>query len=297
MPVSHRQRCAILGFVILSSGYELNAQTDTPEKESPAPALMSFCVMGDVPYEAYEDELLPLQIAGLPDDIPFSIHVGDIKRGRAPCDEAVYRKVAELLRQADAPVFHHSRRQRIQRLPRSGNGLEALDYVVRPVRPAVGSTTSRSPARRVVTRISCSSETASCLSASTWLAAGSTILKSGGPGSMTRRTGFASAFTKRKDDRGRSNLRARHADTQASRIFSEPGSHSGRIQKADGLHPRRRSRFLPRSTLSRCSQFFPYPGRPGRNRSADSGFRPPESKATVRRRSAARSTAGGLPAQ
>ncbi|MCB1064509.1 MAG: hypothetical protein KDN20_16525 [Verrucomicrobiae bacterium] len=67
--------------------------------------LITFGVMGDVPYEAYEDELLPLQIAGLPDDLPFVVHVGDIKRGNVPCDLAVYQKVAGMLAKSKPPVF------------------------------------------------------------------------------------------------------------------------------------------------------------------------------------------------
>lgn len=67
--------------------------------------LVTFCVMGDTPYENYENQLLPLQIAGLPADIPFAIHVGDIKRGGPPCDDPVYRKVSGMLAKSRAPIF------------------------------------------------------------------------------------------------------------------------------------------------------------------------------------------------
>ncbi|MEO2014180.1 MAG: hypothetical protein ABGZ53_07380 [Fuerstiella sp.] len=64
-----------------------------------------FYAMGDVPYAPEEDALLPQQVAELPHDAEFVVHVGDIKDGATPCDEAVYVKVAGMLRQATAPVF------------------------------------------------------------------------------------------------------------------------------------------------------------------------------------------------
>ena len=64
-----------------------------------------FCAMGDVPYSPEEDLLLPKQIAALPQDADFVVHVGDIKAGAPPCDEAVYRKVAGILGRSAHPVF------------------------------------------------------------------------------------------------------------------------------------------------------------------------------------------------
>lgn len=64
-----------------------------------------FYAMGDVPYAPAEDVLLPKQIAGLPEDAEFVIHVGDIKGGKPPCHEAVYVKVAGMLSKARPPVF------------------------------------------------------------------------------------------------------------------------------------------------------------------------------------------------
>ncbi|MBI1310861.1 hypothetical protein GC176_06095 [bacterium] len=66
---------------------------------------VTFYAMGDVPYAPEEDRLLPEQIAAIAADAEFVIHVGDIKRGAPPCDEAVYRKVAGMLRKSVAPVF------------------------------------------------------------------------------------------------------------------------------------------------------------------------------------------------
>lgn len=67
--------------------------------------LISFCVMGDVPYLPFEDEILPRQIAEMPDDIAFAIHVGDIKAGGTPCDPPVYEKVAAMLGKSKSPMF------------------------------------------------------------------------------------------------------------------------------------------------------------------------------------------------
>ncbi len=68
-------------------------------------AQVMFCAMGDVPYASAEDVLLPKQIAGLPQDAEFVIHVGDIKGGQPPCHEAVYVKVSGMLRKSEPPVL------------------------------------------------------------------------------------------------------------------------------------------------------------------------------------------------
>ena len=68
-------------------------------------ALIVFYAMGDVPYAPQEDVLLPKQIANLPADAEFVVHVGDIKTGSTACDEAVYNKVFGMLAQTRPPVF------------------------------------------------------------------------------------------------------------------------------------------------------------------------------------------------
>lgn len=77
--------------------------------DEPAPGIagsrVTFCAMGDVPYALAEDVLLPKQLADLPRDTEFVVHVGDIKSGKPPCDEAVYAKVAGMLSRAKPPVF------------------------------------------------------------------------------------------------------------------------------------------------------------------------------------------------
>jgi hypothetical protein len=66
---------------------------------------VTFCAMGDVPYAPAEDILLPIQIAELPEDAEFVVHVGDIKRGALPCQEEIYIKVAGMLSKSRPPLF------------------------------------------------------------------------------------------------------------------------------------------------------------------------------------------------
>ncbi len=66
---------------------------------------VTFYAMGDVPYTPAEDVLLPQQISELPPDAEFVIHLGDIKGGGSPCNEAVYVKVSGMLSKAASPVF------------------------------------------------------------------------------------------------------------------------------------------------------------------------------------------------
>ena len=64
-----------------------------------------FSALGDAPYFQGEDEVLPMDLAQLPKDSEFLIHLGDIKSGRVPCDEAVYEKVANMLAKSGPRVF------------------------------------------------------------------------------------------------------------------------------------------------------------------------------------------------
>lgn len=66
---------------------------------------LMFSVMGDVPYTAGEDVLLARQLAELPAEAAFVVHLGDIKSGGSPCDEAVFVKVAGLLARSPRPLF------------------------------------------------------------------------------------------------------------------------------------------------------------------------------------------------
>ena len=76
-----------------------------PAIAAPPRTQVVFYAMGDVPYAPAENELLPQQIARIPIDAEFVVHVGDIKSGATPCDEAVYNKVFGMLSQSAAPVF------------------------------------------------------------------------------------------------------------------------------------------------------------------------------------------------
>lgn len=66
-----------------------------------------FSVMGDVPRSEAEDELLQKQITAHNQfsRSEFMLHVGDIKAGSTPCDEAVYAKVAGYLHGLTVPTF------------------------------------------------------------------------------------------------------------------------------------------------------------------------------------------------
>lgn len=64
-----------------------------------------FAVMGDAPYSEKEYGLLENQLAELPSETEFVVHVGDIKPGALPCVESLYVRVAGVLRQSKKPVF------------------------------------------------------------------------------------------------------------------------------------------------------------------------------------------------
>tara|TARA_R110002095_G_scaffold105757_2_gene92556 strand:- start:6161 stop:7024 length:864 start_codon:yes stop_codon:yes gene_type:complete len=90
--------------LILLIGSTAVAQNQ-PAPDDQSQSEVTFYVMGDVPYKPAEDVLLPQQIAAVPSDAQFVIHVGDIKGGAAPCNEAVFQKVAGMLSQSKTPVF------------------------------------------------------------------------------------------------------------------------------------------------------------------------------------------------
>lgn len=69
------------------------------------PPQVVFYAMGDVPYKPTEDILLPIQVAEIPADAEFVVHVGDIKPGSVACDEDIYVKVSGILSKSKAPVF------------------------------------------------------------------------------------------------------------------------------------------------------------------------------------------------
>lgn len=98
-------KTVLLGLLLLPAISASAIAQDQPQSESKANTLVTFYAMGDVPYKPEENILLPRQITELPKDAEFVIHVGDIKGGLTPCDEAVYNKVFGMLSQSKAPVF------------------------------------------------------------------------------------------------------------------------------------------------------------------------------------------------
>jgi hypothetical protein len=90
--------------MVLAIGSSATAQNQ-PKPDRQSHRLVTFYAMGDVPYAPEEDLRLPRQISELPKNAEFVIHVGDIKTGMTPCDEAVYNKVFGMLSQSAAPVF------------------------------------------------------------------------------------------------------------------------------------------------------------------------------------------------
>ena len=74
------------------------------ERPSSRP-LIVFSAMGDVPYTPEEYVALPQQISDLPEESEFVVHLGDIKSGKAPCDEVIYQRVAEILAKSKIPLF------------------------------------------------------------------------------------------------------------------------------------------------------------------------------------------------
>jgi hypothetical protein len=93
----------VLGIsLLLVAGRHAQAEEAGNDKTS---HLVRFCAMGDTPYTPEEYITLPQQIAEMPTDIEFVVHVGDIKGGAAPCDESVYLDVAAILRKSEKPLF------------------------------------------------------------------------------------------------------------------------------------------------------------------------------------------------
>lgn len=101
--------------VVLACGSVSVAHLDSPAPNSERPVLdsesaapivrVTFSVMGDIPYTVEEADLLKEQVAGLPDESEFLVHVGDIKPGFFPCLNLMYQGVADSLKESDVPVF------------------------------------------------------------------------------------------------------------------------------------------------------------------------------------------------
>lgn len=79
--------------------------TANAQEKPQAKTLIVFSAMGDVPYSPEEYVSLPRQIAELPDESRFVIHVGDIKTGQQVCVEDIYVNVSAILAKSKPPLF------------------------------------------------------------------------------------------------------------------------------------------------------------------------------------------------
>ena len=67
----------------------------------------SFVALGDMPYEARDQGPFAALIAEVNRLAPrFSVHVGDVKSAKSPCDAACYRRVLEHFRSFDQPLIY-----------------------------------------------------------------------------------------------------------------------------------------------------------------------------------------------
>ena len=91
-----------------SSGSQETPQRSTVVVPESASTLGTrFYAIGDVPYTRAEAKDLKVQIANIPQDAEFVIHVGDIRTAKAGnlCTLHEYHNVAAILNQSHAPVF------------------------------------------------------------------------------------------------------------------------------------------------------------------------------------------------
>jgi len=66
-----------------------------------------FSVIGDVPYNAEQRDglIAMIQTHNQKAQSEFVVHVGDIKAGADPCDEAVFEDVSDILKEFSTPTF------------------------------------------------------------------------------------------------------------------------------------------------------------------------------------------------
>lgn len=93
-------RLAAAVFLVL-----VNTQSLVIGQEQTQRTLVTFAAMGDVPYSPEEYVQLPKQIAEIPTEAQFVVHVGDIKTGKELCDESIYENVAAILAKSKQPLF------------------------------------------------------------------------------------------------------------------------------------------------------------------------------------------------
>jgi len=112
--ISHFTRHVLLPVVVViacngigvpkMAGAQPTPKVATPEILTPE-VRVAFAAMGDMPYSEAEYGTLEKQLADLPEDVAFAIHLGDIKKGIRPCSESVYKRVAAVLAKSKPPLF------------------------------------------------------------------------------------------------------------------------------------------------------------------------------------------------
>ena len=82
-----------------------SAALDAARAAAGAPPF-SFALIGDTPYGTREELQLRRVLDDFDDDLAFAVHVGDIKGGREPCDDALLRERLALLASSRIPLVY-----------------------------------------------------------------------------------------------------------------------------------------------------------------------------------------------
>src|SRR4051812_35801803 len=99
-------RTLLTFLILLAAG--CSAQPSEPAREKlSGNLLVTFSAMGDVPYKAWEDELLVKQVRKIPRESEFVVHVGDIQENQHEkgCNEEKFIKVEKILSRSPRPLF------------------------------------------------------------------------------------------------------------------------------------------------------------------------------------------------
>lgn len=99
------KRINILTVLLLALAGPGTVRSQQPDNSGGGTTLMSFRVMGDVPYNEAEYSQIETHIASLGTPDAFAVHLGDIKSSSTSCSEAVYQRVAGVLLASELPVF------------------------------------------------------------------------------------------------------------------------------------------------------------------------------------------------
>jgi len=92
---------------ILSCAESKNNNSKSEESEEESTSRVKFTVIGDVPYtdEQREDLVSFIDAHNSKSKSEFLVHVGDIKAGKTPCDEDIYKDVSSILKEVSVPTF------------------------------------------------------------------------------------------------------------------------------------------------------------------------------------------------